>query len=120
MRTHNNLKDLLAHFSVNHHKWLLEEDDNRTFDMMREEYLSDNCISDNAYRDLLAKDIIKIHVNHQVKRRRMSLLSRIKWWLNIDGWQADYDLNAKDIIKKSYEFADIAIKARDDYNNPLH
>lgn len=65
-----------------------------------------------ADRDYLATEIMKVHVATQIKRRRMNLISRIKWWLNIDGWRIDYDLNAKDIAKKSYEFADIALKER--------
>ena len=77
-----------------------------------EQALNIPVITNCGDRDYLATEIMKIHVANQIKMRRMSVWSRIKWWLNIDGWKIDYDLNAKDITQKSYEFADMVIKER--------
>jgi hypothetical protein len=45
MKVHNNLKELLADFSIYHHGWLLDENDIRTFTELTNDYLSANSLA---------------------------------------------------------------------------
>ena len=46
MKVHNNIKDLLASFSIAHHKWLNTVSDTRTFNEVADEYLSENTLKE--------------------------------------------------------------------------
>lgn len=43
---------------------------------------------------------------------RMTPLNRLKFWIGRDDWKATHDYNFEDAAKKSFEVADIILKAR--------
>lgn len=69
-------------------------------------------------REQLAIEAMKILLSNQGRIRRMSPISRIKFWLGGNGWQKDwrafYDYNFEDTAKKSYMMADEMLKAETD------
>lgn len=46
MKFHNNTKDLLASFSIAHHKWLNTVGDKRTFNQVSDDFLSENAVKE--------------------------------------------------------------------------
>lgn len=72
-------------------------------------------ISSATLRDYYATEILKAFLAAQSKIR-MTLLSRLKWWIGGKGWasdwKADYDYNFKNTAEKAFECADIMLKAR--------
>jgi len=58
----------------------------------------------------VALEVMKIFVESQAKHRRMTLLNKIKYFLGMNGWKADFDLNFYDIAKKSFMMAEEMLK----------
>jgi hypothetical protein len=74
--------------------------------------LLENAVSSSASRrNELASDIMKIFLSNQGKYRRMTILSRIKYYFGSADYKSDFDYNFQDIAKKSYEMADSMLSA---------
>jgi len=63
-------------------------------------------------RDLVALEAMKIFMDHQGEKR-VSIISRISFWLGLEKWEQKFDYNFKDISEKSYELADFMLKSRE-------
>ncbi len=61
-------------------------------------------------RDYIAGETAKVFIDAQMRYRRMSLLSRILYYLNLKGWKADHDIDSRNIATISYEVADDLIR----------
>lgn len=74
-----------------------------------------NVSSSATLRDYYATEILKALLAAQSKRR-MTPLSRLKWWLGgkkwASSWKAEYDYNFNQAAEKAFECADIMLKAR--------
>lgn len=46
MKRHNNIKNLLASFSIAHHKWLNTVGDTRSFNQVSDDFLSENVVKE--------------------------------------------------------------------------
>jgi hypothetical protein len=61
-------------------------------------------------RDYFAAEAMKVFLSNQARHRRMTPLSRLKWWLGGKGrcsdWKADYDINISNLVDYSYQVAD--------------
>lgn len=58
----------------------------------------------------VASEVMKILLESQAKHRRMTLPSKLKYFLGMNGWKADFDLNFYDIAKKSFIMAEEMLK----------
>lgn len=90
--------------------------ENETSITAETEALNKALVSSSAtLRDFYAAEILKAFLAAQCKRR-MTPLSRLKWWIGGKGWasdwKADYDYNFKNAAEKAFECADIMLKAR--------
>lgn len=56
-------------------------------------------------RDKIALEAMKIFLSHQ-GTRTVTLLSKVKLWLGIQGWKQTFDYNFTSIAKSSYDMAD--------------
>ena len=63
-------------------------------------------------RDLVALEAMKIFMDHQGEKR-VSIISRISFWLGLEKWKHNFDYNFQNIAEKSYEMADYMLKARE-------
>lgn len=67
-------------------------------------------------RDYFAAEVMKTFLANQGQYRKMTPLSRLKWWLGGNGWcndwKAEYDYNMEQIAKQSFLCADMMMKAR--------
>lgn len=63
-------------------------------------------------KDTIAIEIMKSFIETQGRRRRITFLNRIKYWLGRNDWKADYDYNMPQIAQKSYECAEMMMEAR--------
>jgi hypothetical protein len=66
-------------------------------------------------RQELATEAMKLFLANQGRYRKMTPLSRLKYWLGGKGWcsdwKADFEYNLQDIAKKSFILADEMLKA---------
>ncbi len=62
-------------------------------------------------RQELAMEIMKVMLANQGRYRRMTLLSKLKFALGMNGWKANFDYNFNDTAKKSFMMADEMLKA---------
>lgn len=90
--------------------------ENETSKSQLAEALNKHNVSSSAtLRDFYAAEILKALLAAQ-SHRRMTPLSRLKWWLGGKGWcntwKADYDYNFKNAAEKAFECADIILEAR--------
>ena len=63
-------------------------------------------------RDLVALEVMKIFIGHQGEKR-VSIVSRISFWLGLEKWKHNFDYNFQNIAEKSYEMADYMLKERE-------
>jgi len=61
-------------------------------------------------REKVALELAKSFTSNQGKIR-MSLMSKVKFYLNIDGWRQDLDYNYQNISDESFKMADIFLKS---------
>ena len=74
--------------------------------------LLENAVSGSALRrQELATEIMKIFLSNQGKYRRMTIMSKINYFLGNKDYKVDFDYNFDDIAKKSYEMADAMLNA---------
>ena len=67
-----------------------------------------------ASRDEIALEVFLVFLRSEGRHRRMGIISKIKFWLNIPGWKSDYDYSTSDCAKKAYQVADIFIMTGND------
>lgn len=61
-------------------------------------------------RNDIAVEAMKIFLHNQAKYRRITLLNRIKSWLDMP-FKAAIDINTGEIVKTSYNIADAMLEA---------
>jgi len=90
--------------------------ENKTSITAETEALNKAHVSSSASRrQELATEAMKVFLANQGQYRKMTPLSRFKYWLGGKGWcndwKADFDYNFSDIAKKSFMLADEMLKA---------
>lgn len=62
-------------------------------------------------RQELAFEIIKILLANQGKYRRMTLINKLKYYLGMKDFKAEFDYNFDDIVKNAFIVADLILLA---------